>query len=186
TLARIIGGQIKLDTGTVEVAGVELYMTTSSERSDLLCYVQHSGRPFARNALQNVVFPRRQESDDQERVKEILHDIEEVLVHRLGGDFASERLSETFSGGEAQKILLARTLLNPAPVLVLDEAASDMDQVSEDKLRGVIRKWCPMATVIFVTHNSEFASRCDSTLSIEDGLIHHDLSRSKISMISSG
>jgi len=187
TLARIIGGQIKPDTGTVEVAGVDLYQTPLLERADLVRYVPQSGRLFALSALENLVFPRRPESVDQERVKKILNDIDEQIVGRLGDDFASERLSETFSGGEAQKMLLVRTLLNPAPVLVLDEAASDMDQVSEDKLRDVIRKWCPTATVIFVTHNREFASRCDSVLVIEeDGRLRHCHSSREISMISSG
>ena len=186
TLARIIGGQIKPETGTVKVAGVDLYRTPMFERSNLVRYVPQSGRLFAFSALENLVFPRRPESFDQERVKEIIQDIDERLVKRLGDDFASERQSETFSGGEAQKILLARTLLNPAPVLVLDEAASDMDHVSEDKLRDVIRKWCPTATVIFVTHNREFASRCDSILEIEDGLLRHDHSSSTILMSGSG
>src|SRR5690606_17786223 len=102
TLARIIGGQIKPDTGTVEVAGVDLYQTPLLERADLVRYVPQSGRLFALSALENLVFPRRPESVDQERVKKILNDIDEQIVGRLGDDFASERLSETFSGGEAQ------------------------------------------------------------------------------------
>ena len=75
------------------------------------------------------------------------------------------------SGGEQQRLILARTLYRNPKVLVIDEATSGIDMETERKIIANIKKHFRDLTIIFVTHRSNSLKYCDKILFVENGKI---------------
>jgi lipoprotein-releasing system ATP-binding protein len=77
------------------------------------------------------------------------------------------------SGGEQQRVSLARALVTEPKVLLADEPTGDLDGKTAEAvftlLQGLHR--AHGLTSVLVTHNAEFAGRCDRSLTLEDGLL---------------
>ena len=92
----------------------------------------------------------------------------EDLVGKIGMEAKLGERGVGLSEGQAQRVAIARALLSNAPILLLDEAASALDEETEAQ---VLRNIDEMRnkTVIIVTHRRAALSICDYTLDIEDG-----------------
>ncbi|MBO4391915.1 MAG: ABC transporter ATP-binding protein, partial [Clostridia bacterium] len=75
------------------------------------------------------------------------------------------------SGGEAQKLMLARALYKNAPILVLDEPTAALDPIAEANLYGEYGRMTEGKTSLFVSHRLATTAFCDRVLFIEDGKI---------------
>lgn len=76
-----------------------------------------------------------------------------------------------FSGGEKQRLMLARSLYKEAPILVLDEPTSALDPLMESELYEQYRKFSQGKTTVFISHRLASTRFCDRILLMEDGLI---------------
>jgi ATP-binding cassette subfamily C protein CydD len=86
------------------------------------------------------------------------------------------------SGGQAQRLALARAYLHNAPLLILDEPTAHLDPELEDKLSAVTRQLCKDKTVLMIAHRLSSIMRADQILVIENGQVtaggtHSDLLR---------
>jgi ABC-type bacteriocin/lantibiotic exporter with double-glycine peptidase domain len=70
------------------------------------------------------------------------------------------------SEGQAQRIAIARGLLRPGSILLLDEISASLDEATERELFSRLFAACPDRTMLFITHRSAVASLCDSTLKL--------------------
>ena len=75
------------------------------------------------------------------------------------------------SGGELQRLAIARVLLRDSKIVLLDEAMSSLDSETESKIQEYLRKWCVGKTVIIVSHRLATISNADVILAIKDGRI---------------
>ena len=83
------------------------------------------------------------------------------------------------SGGQCQRILLARALLNKPAILILDESTSGIDSKTEKNILGNILKDQHIKTLIMISHNSKNVDLFDRILSFEDGNILGDILQDK-------
>ncbi len=118
------------------------------------------------------------EEVDEARVLDVLHKVgfDEVLatlplgIHTpLTKEFDDEGVN--LSGGEAQKIAIARVLYSNAQVLILDEPSSALDPLSEYRLNETIRELATDKTVIFISHRLSTTRMADTIFMLEDGRI---------------
>ena len=96
-----------------------------------------------------------------------------VLLGEVGlADRASHRSGE-LSGGEQQRISLARALVTEPNILLADEPTGDLDSKTANTVFELIRTLHEAngLTSVIVTHNAEFAARCDRTLTLKDGTL---------------
>lgn len=154
TLLRVIAGLERPDSGSVRIGGVDI--TSAPARSRGVGFVFQHYAPFKHMTVaQNVAFglkvrksPRREIA---EQVAELLH-----LV-RLDG--LAERYPSQLSGGQLQRMALARALAPQPQVLLLDEPFGALDV----QVRGELREWLRRlhdeihVTTVFVTHDQEEA-----------------------------
>jgi ABC-type lipoprotein export system ATPase subunit len=92
------------------------------------------------------------------------------LLSRLGLDGAAGRLPHTLSGGEQQRIAIARALVNGAPLVLADEPTGNLDAESgSDVLRLLRALAAGDRAVLLVTHDDEAAAIADRVLVLEDG-----------------
>ena len=90
------------------------------------------------------------------------------LVEERGLDFVVGINGSCLSGGQKQKIALARALLHNRPIFIFDEATSNTDIDFEVRFRQMLRERLADKTVILVTHNAELLREADRVVWMED------------------
>ena len=168
TLLNLLGGIDRPDAGTVEVAGMRVHDLT--ERQLTHFRRRHVGFVFQFFHLipeltgeENVLMPARLTGGGSvERGRE--------LLGRLGLNGAAEQLPHTLSGGEQQRIAIARALVNEPDLILADEPTGNLDRAAGaavlDTLRGVATG---ARSVILATHDREAAGMADRVITVEDG-----------------
>lgn len=174
TLLHILGTLDKADEGNIELAGIPVSALSDNKLSDFRN--KHIGFVFQFHhllpeftALENVFIPaligKMPRKDAQNKAKE--------LLEFLG---LSDRLSHKpskLSGGEQQRVAVARALINNPAIVLADEPSGNLDSASArdlHKLFFALRDKFNI-TFIIVTHNEELANMADRKLTIKDGLI---------------
>lgn len=118
-------------------------------------------------ALENVCIPayiaKKQKKESEERAKELLTFL--GLSHRF------EHKPNELSGGEQQRVAVARALMNKPALILADEPSGNLDTESADKLHDLFFKLRDNFghTIIIVTHNQELANMADRKLTMVDG-----------------
>ena len=78
---------------------------------------------------------------------------------------------KNISGGEKQRISIARAMFLNPEIIILDEPTSSLDQKNEDKILDLISKFKQKKTIFFITHNNRLLKRFDLTYQMHNGKI---------------
>jgi lipoprotein-releasing system ATP-binding protein len=174
TLLQILGTLDQADGGSLMIQGKELTRLRGNQLADFrnksLGFVfqfHHLLPEFT--ALENICFPafiagvKKQEAE--KRAKELL------LLMNLSG--RSHHKPGQLSGGEQQRIAVARALMNRPAVVFADEPSGNLDSQSSQQLHRLFFRLREELgqTFIIVTHNEELAGEADRKLTIRDGII---------------
>jgi putative ABC transport system ATP-binding protein len=154
--------------GTVYLDGTDYRSIPPERLRKRVGMVPQSPALRAGTVRENVtVGPRlRGEAVDDERVERLLDDV------GLGG--YADRAAGDLSGGEAQRVAIARTVLNDPEVLLLDEPTASLDEASEAAIEGLVSDLLATGerTVVLVTHDERQAGRlADRVARFADGRI---------------
>jgi lipoprotein-releasing system ATP-binding protein len=172
TLLHILGGLDRADRGTVLVENADLTTMPDAElvalrnhRVGFVFQVHHLLPEFS--AIENAEMPMRiaRMPVDQARPRA------ESLLRRVG---LGERLAHRpgmLSGGEQQRVAVARALVMKPAVLLADEPTGDLDEHSADSLHALLREMHQAygLTSVIATHNPRLAAACDRILRLESG-----------------
>jgi len=170
TLINLIGGIDRPDAGTIEVGGVEL---TRLDERGLTDYRRHNvGFIFQLFHLipeltgaENVLMPARLAGAAPEAPRRALE-----LIARLELDGAADQLPHTLSGGEQQRIAIARALVNDARLILADEPTGNLDPDSGARVLEILRSIASGdRAVILVTHDEQATAVADRVLELADG-----------------
>lgn len=101
----------------------------------------------------------------EDKVKKLPHGMETMFGKESNEDAVD------FSGGELQKLMLARALYKQAPLLVLDEPTAALDPLMESELYQQYRRFSEHKTTIFISHRLASTRFCDRILLMEDGVV---------------
>ena len=174
TLLQIMGTLYKPDAGSINIAGQDVLSLKGARLSRFRC--EHLGFVFQFHqllpefsALENVMIPgliaRRKESEVKARGLE--------LLDYLGlADRADHRPSQ-LSGGEKQRVAVARALMNKPDVILADEPSGSLDSHNKEELhRLFFRLRDEMGqTFVIVTHDEQLATLTDRTIHLVDGKV---------------
>jgi lipoprotein-releasing system ATP-binding protein len=175
TLLHVLGGLDRADRGSVVVDGANL---TSLADGDVVAFRnRHVGFVFQFHhllpefsALENAEMPMRIAraplADARRRAEELLRRVGlgDRLTHRPG----------MLSGGEQQRVAVARALVMQPSVLLADEPTGDLDEQTAESLHALLREMhaaCGLTSII-ATHNPRLAAACDRVLRLQDGQLH--------------
>ena len=95
----------------------------------------------------------------------------DFLDGQKGLDTALDEQGNNFSGGQRQRLAIARALLHNTPMYILDEAASNIDVESEDQIMEVIRELAKTKTILFISHRLANVVASDQIYMLENGQI---------------
>ena len=172
TLLHVLGGLDRVDAGSIAINGIEL--TTLADGAQVAFRNQHVGFVFQFHhllpefsAIENAEMPMRiarmRTGEARARAEELLRRVGlgERLTHRPG----------MLSGGEQQRVAVARALVMRPSVLLADEPTGDLDEQTADSLHALLRDMHAAygLTSVIATHNPRLAAACDRVLRLEDG-----------------
>ena len=163
TLADIILGLSVPDAGTIEVNGGELPIERARLRIGL---VEQQPKIFSKSVRDNLLLGEQASDEALYAVLQAV-DMEETvraLEHQLASQLTY--LGENFSGGQRQRLGIARALLRHPDVLILDEATSALDPHTRAMVVGHLRSFMRDGIIIFITHDEEIAALADQVLKI--------------------
>ncbi|MED9995524.1 MAG: ABC transporter ATP-binding protein [Paludibacteraceae bacterium] len=174
TLLQIIGSLDKADQGTVVVNGITLNGLSDKELAHFRN--KHIGFVFQFHqllpeftALENVCIPAyiagTKKAEAQARAKEWLS--------KLGLAERMHHKPNQLSGGEKQRVAVARALINQPSLILADEPSGSLDSTNKKELHSLLRKLCNEygLTILVVTHDNELASTSDRVIEMKDGMI---------------
>jgi len=168
TLLHLLGGLDRADSGTIEVAGVtltgesEATLTRLRRRSVGFVFQSFHLLPEL-DGLENVLLPARLAGGNgTSRARR--------LISELELDEASRRLPDTLSGGEQQRLAIARALVNDPRLVLADEPTGNLDAESAAVVLRLLRGIADEGrAVVLVTHDREAASIADRVLELREG-----------------
>ena len=172
TAASLIPRFWDADTGTVEVGGVDVRQLDPHVLMEQVAFVFQNNRLFKASILENVRAARPDAS--REQVLAALEaaqcgDILEKLPQGLDTVIGTE--GTYLSGGEAQRIALARAILKDAPIVVLDEATAFADPENEALIQKAFARLMKDRTVIMIAHRLSTVVGADKILVLEGGRV---------------
>jgi len=170
TLLHLLGGLDRADAGSIEVAGVRV--DRQGERGLTRFRRRHVGFVFQFFHLvpeltgeENVLLPGRLLGRGAEGVAR-----GRELIASLGLSEVADRLPQTLSGGEQQRLALARALAADPFLLLADEPTGNLDSESGRIVLGLLREVAEQGrAVLLVTHDHEAAGTADKVLHLHEG-----------------
>ena len=180
TISAILMGRNKDYQGMVTVGGKELKKLNEGNLMENLTYISHQSYLFKGTVRDNLLMGCPAASDD--KLWEVLQrvNLAEFLKSENGLDtFLTEKASN-LSGGQCQRLALARALLHDSPVYIFDEATSNIDIESENDIMREIHALAKHKTVILISHRLVNVTASNKIYVLEDGNVaesgtHEDL-----------
>jgi lipoprotein-releasing system ATP-binding protein len=172
TLLHVLGGLMHPDAGRVEIDGAPVYETSEARRAALrnrqvgfVFQFHHLLPEFT--AIENVVLPAlvagRARSEAMARGRE--------LLHAMGLEQRTEHKPGELSGGEQQRVAVARALVNSPRVVLADEPSGNLDQDSAQALHELLEALSRDhgVALVIATHSPSLARRAHRALVLRDG-----------------
>jgi len=172
TLLQVVGGLDRIDDGSVTIDGLDLAaadddarVTFRNRQVGFVFQFHHLLPEFT--AAENVAMPlriaRMSARDALPRAEALLREVGlgERLLHRPG----------MLSGGEQQRVAVARALVMRPALLLADEPTGDLDEHTGAELHGLLRRMHTAhgLTSLIATHNPRLSGACDRVLRLEEG-----------------
>jgi lipoprotein-releasing system ATP-binding protein len=173
TLLYILSGLDSPSEGSVEVSSPDFQKMESDElynfRNQSMGFVFQSNYLIAElSALENVLMPARKTNQMEKRKQ-----LAESLLEKCGLKEKLNRLPRQLSGGEQQRVAVARALVMEPKYLFADEPTGSLDSVNGDKIMKMILEVNKekKTTVVLVTHDASFAKQAQREIFLKDGRI---------------
>ena len=176
TLLSIIGALNPPTSGIIEIDGIDLYKLSAEKRADFrreylgFVFQQFQLIPYL-TAIENVMLPltttKRSNREKREMAAEVLK--------KVGLEQKMNRLPNQLSGGEQERVAIARAIVNEPPLILADEPTGSLDTKTGDEIMELFQKLNEDGlTVLMVTHNPENVRYLKRTIMMKDGMLFQD------------
>lgn len=175
TLIDLVVGLLTPTTGRIFLDGKALTKSNIHKWQDQIAYVPQEVFLFDDTVAHNIVIGCEEEDIDYERLKEVakIADIYDFISEELPGGFAAEigERGVRISGGQRQRLGLARALYQKPSVLILDEATSALDSITERGIIESLKKLPEELTVIIIAHRLSTVRHTNCIYLLQEGNI---------------
>lgn len=175
TFVHLILRFFDLDGGRILIDGQDISMVTQASLRQNIAFIPQDTTLFHRSIAENIRYGRLDATDEQvtEAAKSAhCHEFITDLEH--GYDTLVGERGIKLSGGQRQRIAIARAILKKAPILILDEATSSLDSVTESAIQSSLAELMKGATTIVIAHRLSTLAQMDRILVFDQGQIIED------------
>ena len=172
TLLKLLMRFWDVNRGEIQVDGQPIKRIPTGKLRDMESYVTQETHLFHDSIANNIAIGKPGASREEiiEAAKKAsIHDFIQTLPD--GYDTKVGELGDTLSGGEKQRIGIARAFLHDAPFLLLDEPTSNLDSLNEGIILKSLRESCDKKTVVLVSHRQSTMQVADEVYEMENGRI---------------
>ena len=173
TLLSVLGGMNHPTSGDVEMAGVNIYQLPGEKLADFRA--QNLGFVFQSfhliqylTAIENVMLPLA----IVKMSTKAKADSARQALERVGLGNKLDRLPNQLSGGEQERVAIARAIVNSPHILLADEPTGNLDSSTSEEVMALFRELNDAGqTVVMVTHNPDNGKYADRTINLKDGRV---------------
>lgn len=170
TIAKLIAGFWDVSKGSINIGGINIKNISFHQLSNMIAYVSQDNYLFDCSVRDNIRMGNSSASDEE---------VEEVC-QAAGCDSFIRKLENGYdtivggggghlSGGEKQRISIARAMLKNAPIIILDEATASIDPENEALIQNALSKLTKGKTLIVIAHRLSTIANADKIVVIKDG-----------------
>ncbi len=172
TFVKLVQRLYDVDGGQILIDGQNIATVTQASLRRAIAAVPQDPILFHRSLAENIAYARPDASEEEIHVAARLAHAEEFILDLPQGyDTLVGERGVKLSGGERQRIALARAFLADAPILILDEATSSLDSITEAKIQESIERLMAGRTTIVIAHRLSTVRSVDRVLVFSDGRI---------------
>lgn len=183
TVAKLIMGLYKPESGMVCIDRIPTDQISLDWIRSHTAFVPQQTFLFSDTIRNNILLGMEESRiPTDEEIWEILDACCCEFIHDMpfGLDSVLEENGINLSGGQRQRLAIARALIRKPDLLILDEATSSLDTISERKIQQALQRFCPDMTIIMVAHRLSTVVQCDNILVIAHGKILEQGSHSNL------
>jgi ABC-type multidrug transport system fused ATPase/permease subunit len=171
TIAAVLMGRNKGYTGSVTIGKTELTDIAEDSLMKNLTYVSHQSYLFKGTVRDNLLMGKPDATDEELWSVLKKAKLAEFMKSENGLDTRIQEKGSNLSGGQCQRLALARALLHDSPVYIFDEATSNIDVESENDIMEQIHKLAETKTVILISHRLANVAGADHIYVMERGCV---------------
>jgi putative ABC transport system ATP-binding protein len=171
TLLSIMGGLNHPSRGQLVIDSLDLYQLSSEQRADFrseyigIIFQSFQLIPYL-TVLENIKLPMAITGVKAPRQEQMAREV----LGRVGLEGKGGRLPDQLSGGEQERVAIARAIVNHPPILLADEPTGNLDSHTAEEIMGLLQELNQEGqTVIMVTHNPESCRYTGRTIEVRDG-----------------
>lgn len=171
TLIKLLLGLLKIQKGKILIDEYELSKVNLESYYDNIAYIPQESSIFNGTLRENIVFDK---NIDDAKIIDVLDKVElfnlySKLENKLDTELGEKGVS--LSGGERQRLALSRLYFSTAQIVVLDEATSAMDNLTQEKVMNSIMDLLNEKTIIAIAHNLDSIKNFDKIIALKNGEI---------------
>lgn len=168
TLSKLVLGLYSVDDGDIRLLGKSIKNQSLSETRANIAYVPQDAYLFNGTVMENIRYGNAQAGDEEVYEAAKLANAHE-FIEKLENGY-NEMVNDggvNFSGGQRQRLAIARAVVSEAPIIILDEATSALDPDSERKVNQALRNIKGRKTIIMIAHRPSTIEMADRVINIE-------------------
>lgn len=172
TIAKLLAGFWNIDSGHITIGGADIGSMSLERNMQLVTYVSQENFLFNKTIRENLKMAKEDATDAEIEAactKASIHDFIKSLPD--GYDTNAGNAGSKFSGGERQRLTIARALLKDSPIVVLDEATAYSDPENEAVIQQSIDNLVKNKTVIMIAHRLSTIVNADKIIVLDKGKI---------------
>ena len=171
TIAGILMGRNKGYEGSITIQGKELQEISEKSLMEHMTLVSHNSYLFKGTVKDNLLMGKADATEEE--MYAVLEKVNLLgfLQTQQGLDTEIREKGSNFSGGQCQRLALARALLHDTPIYIFDEATSNIDMESEEMIMQVIRELAKTRTVLLISHRLANVVESDRIYMLEQGSV---------------
>lgn len=171
TLASLIMRDNRANGGKVTIGGVDVNSIDQEALCNKITRVRHDSYLFKGTVLDNLKMgnPNATQEEIFDALRKV--DMYETIMEKGGVLSPVDEKASNFSGGQKQRLVLARAILHDSDIYIFDEATSNIDVESEDKIMQVVQELAKTKLVILISHRLANVVKADQIYVVEKGVI---------------
>lgn len=172
TVAKLIARFWDVTGGEITIGGVNLKDMPLAQISEKVSFVGQDNFLFRCSLLENIRLGNPRATDEEVKQAARAAQCEEFILKLPNGyDTPAGEAGKRLSGGEKQRIAIARMMLKNAPIVILDEATAFTDPENEDKIQASIAALSRDKTLLVIAHRLSTIRQADNIVVLKDGAI---------------
>ena len=172
TITKILMRFIDISSGDVLIDGQDIKKITQDDLRKSISYIAQEPILFHRSVKENIAYSTSNASDEEIfEVAKKAYAHEFIMALKKGYDTKVGERGVKLSGGERQRVAIARAMLKDAPILILDEATSSLDSISEAYIQEAFNELMKGKTTIVIAHRLSTTQKMDRIIVLDKGKI---------------